>query len=236
MKGKILFVFHIFIVILMLVSCKKEDNPVKSTNGHFSSIYGTVTDIDSNTYTTVKIGNQWWMSENLRVTRYLNGDSIMNIKEADTWSRLKTGAYCSYENKKEFSDTYGLLYNRYAVIDSHQLAPEGWHIPTDEEFNTLLKYLGGTSDAGAKLKENGYDHWKVSDYPGTNESKFNALPGGIRYPEGENYHSAFVGIRETCSFWTDGLGSWHLRYNTSEIVYQPGIDSKFGLSVRCIKD
>lgn len=92
---------------------------------------GTVTDVDGNVYNTIQIGNQWWMAENLKVTHYRNGEAIPNVTSDSEWSNLTTGAYCSYDNNNSFIETYGLLYNWYAVDDARDLAPEGWHIPTD---------------------------------------------------------------------------------------------------------
>ena len=98
---------------------------------------GTVTDIDSNTYQTVKIGNQWWMTENLKVTHYRNGNAIPNVTDDSAWSSLTTGAYCIYNHDESNATTYGRLYNCYAVTDSRNIAPAGWHVPTDAEWTTL---------------------------------------------------------------------------------------------------
>ncbi|MFQ5629021.1 MAG: fibrobacter succinogenes major paralogous domain-containing protein [bacterium] len=101
-----------------------------------------VTDIDGNSYRAVKIGDQWWMAENLRVTRYRNGDAIPNITDNKAWSQLTTGALCNYDNDPEKAAIYGLLYTWYAVIDSRGIAPEGWHVPSDEEWKQLEISLG----------------------------------------------------------------------------------------------
>ena len=150
---------------------------------------GTVTDIDGNTYQTVKIGDQWWMAENLKVTCYRNGDAIPNITDGTTWASLSTGAYCEYNNDINNVATYGRLYNWYAVTDSRNIAPAGWHVPSDAEWKQLEMYLGMSqseadatgwrgTDEGGKLKEVGTMHWNSPNTGATNESGFTALPGG----------------------------------------------------------
>lgn len=102
----------------------------------------TLTDIDGNIYQTVKIVDQWWMAENLKVTHYRNGDPIPNVTNNSDWGNLSTGTYCAYNNDNVNISTYGLLYNWYAVADSRELAPTGWHVPTDEEWKQLEMSLG----------------------------------------------------------------------------------------------
>ena len=123
------------------------DNPNVSGSGYRVRIIaddhsGYCVDIDGNVYKIIKIGDQWWMAENLKVTRYRNGDQIPNIENASEWSALLTGAYCVYENKVSLADTFGYLYNWYAIDDSRNIAPAGWHVPTDEEWKQLEMYLG----------------------------------------------------------------------------------------------
>jgi hypothetical protein len=102
-------------------------------------------DFDGNGYNSIIIGNQEWMSGNLKVTHYNNGDAISNITNNGDWSSLSTGAYGDYDNNPSNSEIYGRLYNWYTVDDSRGVCPEGWHIPTDNEFTVLTDYLGGTS-------------------------------------------------------------------------------------------
>lgn len=147
---------------------------------------GTLTDIDDNVYKTVKIGDQWWLAENLKVTHYRNGEAIPNVTDGTQWSNLITGAYCAYNNDNGNISTYGLLYNWFAVDDNRNIAPAGWHVPTDEEWKQLEMYLGisptrvndtnnrGT-DEGNKLKSTNGWH---NGGNGTNVSGFSALPGG----------------------------------------------------------
>ena len=102
----------------------------------------TVTDIDGNVYPCVRIGDQWWMAEDMIVTRYRNNDPISKVTENSRWAELKEGAYCSFENNDEYVSTYGRLYNAYAIEDSRGICPEGWHVPSDEEWIQLELFLG----------------------------------------------------------------------------------------------
>jgi uncharacterized protein (TIGR02145 family) len=111
---------------------------------------GTVTDYDGNFYRTVRIGDQCWMMDNLKVTHYRNGDPIPNVTDAGEWNNLSTGAYCDYNNDPANADAYGRLYNFCAVYDSRNIAPEGWHVATDEEWQTLVDFLGG-DDVGLHI-------------------------------------------------------------------------------------
>ena len=208
---------------------------------------GTVTDIDGNTYRTVKIGNQWWMAENLKVTLYRNGDPIPNVTDAGTWAGLTTGACCSYDNDDTYVETYGFLYNWFAVDDSRIIAPEGWHVPTDEEWKELEMYLGMSqaeadaadwrgTDEGGKLKETGTTHWNAPNAGATNESGFFALPGGLRTLNG-----SFNNIWHYAFFWSstelNSSNAW-FRYliNSSAQVYRYSDYKNDGFSVRCVKD
>jgi uncharacterized protein (TIGR02145 family) len=197
---------------------------------------GTVTDIDGNVYLTIKIGNQWWMAENLKVTHYRNGDAITNITDGTTWDGLATGAYCEYDNNVANVATYGRLYNWYAVNDSRNMVPTGWHVPTDVEWQTLVDYLGGDAVAGGKMKEAGTAHWISPNTDATNESGFSGLPGGYRAGSGNDYN-----LGGYAYIWSSTEGSsyyaWSrdLDYSNSE-VYRIGSNKHFGFSVRCIKD
>lgn len=209
---------------------------------------GTVTDIDGNRYKTITIGDQLWMAENLKVTHYRNGDPIPNITFGFNWIYLTTGAYCHYFNNESYTSTYGCLYNWYAVNDSRNIAPEGWHIPTDEEWKELEMFLGmsqskaddigwrGTNEGG-KLKETGSDHWLNPNTGATNESGFTALPGGYRLADG-----FFGGIESDALFWSStefsSLDGWYraLNFSRSGVNRTYGIGKRGGLSIRCIKD
>jgi uncharacterized protein (TIGR02145 family) len=197
---------------------------------------GTVTDIDSNIYITVKIGDQWWMAENLRVTHYRNGNAIPNVTDSSDWSGLYAGAYCEYDNNPANAATYGRLYNWYSIYLSGIIAPEGWHVPSDAEWRTLANYLGNDTTAGGKLKEAGTAHWSSPNTGATNETRFTALPAGVRLDYG-----SFLDIHSGTAFWSVTQNADHgafyrsLNYNNAEFIrnFRPLRD---GVSIRCVKD
>lgn len=198
---------------------------------------GTVTDIDGNIYKTVKIGNQWWMAENLKVTHYRNGDPIDHVTDDTEWTNLSTGAWCVYDNQYSNKDIYGLLYNWYAVSDSRNIAPDGWLIPTHEDWKELVDYLGGDDIAGGKMKEAGYTNWIRPNTGATNESGFSSLPAGNRsFSTG-----SFCCMGENAYFWSSTESNvsegWSrlLHYGSSGIG-QSVEDKTWGYSVRCVKD
>ena len=197
---------------------------------------GMVTDIDGNMYKTVKIGNQWWMAENLKVTRYRNGDGIPGVTNSSTWCSLTTGAYCNYDNNESYVVTYGRVYNWYAVNDSRNIAPEGWHVPSDVEWQSLVESLGGSSIAGGKMKEIGTSHWNAPNAGATNESGFCALAGGLRRIETD-----YGAMKDHAVFWVstecNSQEAWRidLEYNNSVALRSTG-DKREGYSIRCIKD
>lgn len=196
---------------------------------------GTVTDIDGNIYKTVQIGSQWWMAENLKVTHYCNGDAIPKVGDEKGWSNLTTGAYCAYDNNVNIiAQTYGNLYNFHAVIDNRQLAPTGWHIPSDNDWQTLINYLGGNEIAGGKLKETGTEHWESPNTGATNESGFFALPGGIRM-------GFYTNMGLSACFWShkaqSNTNGWyrHLFHNMTYVDRVP-YPKNYGMSVRCVRN
>jgi uncharacterized protein (TIGR02145 family) len=139
-----------------------------------------VTDTDGNVYHTVIIGTQEWMVENLKTRRFNDGSAIPLVASSSAWPTLTTAGYCWYNNDSAAnSATYGALYNWFAV-NAGKLAPTGWHVPSDSEWNVLITYLGGESVAGGRLKEAGTVHWNSPNAGATNEFGFTALPGGHR--------------------------------------------------------
>jgi len=126
----------------------------------------------------VKIGKQYWATKNLDVYTYSNGDSIPEVKDPALWNELTTGAWCYYENDPANGETYGKLYNVYAVKDPRGLAPEGWRIPMEEDWEKLSTFLDRYLEAGGKLKEADTVHWESPNTGATNESGFSGLPGG----------------------------------------------------------
>lgn len=232
--------FLTFMVILITSSCGKEEVAVGG-----KPETSTMVDVDGNVYVTVKIGDQWWMAENLKVTRFTNGDPISNVTDAQQWSALQSPAYCLFEGN---SSAPGLLYNGFAVSATQQLAPQGWRIPTDDDWKKLERHLGmsavdasswrGTTQ-GDQLKEAGTASWtRFSDVWGTNESGFTAKAGGCRMPTGT---WGTPGLFATGFWWSstdkeDGkLWYRHLDYKRSDIFRQYA-SSKYGFSIRCVKE
>ena len=196
--------------------------------------YGSVADIEGNIYRTVFIGTQEWMAENLCATRLNDGTPLSFVPDASTWnsSSFTYPGYCWYNND---SVSYGALYNWYSV-NTGKLCPAGWHVPSDEEWNAMIDYLGGKDVAGGKLKEKGLSHWFAPNAGATNESGFTALPGGYRYALG-----SFNGIGRFGYWWTStSLFETEAYYRSLSNNY-PNIDrssssKKSGMSVRCVKD
>lgn len=222
---------------MSIVAQKRTSNVPTNYSGNKTISVNTVTDIDGNSYNTVKIGTQIWMAENLKTTKYRNGDPIPNVTDGTQWNNLTTGAYCDYNNTVINSITYGRLYNWYTVSDIRNIAPTGWHVPTDDEWTTLTTYLGGIDVAGGKLKESGTTHWP-SPNTSTNESGFSALPGGYRYNSGE-----FNLLGGYCLLWSSTQnstsGGWTRSLNTSNSLegrYEPDSAKSYGFSVRCLRD
>jgi uncharacterized protein (TIGR02145 family) len=222
-------------------NCVGGDTGIDETNC-------SVFDIDGNEYQTVIIGDQIWMAENLKVTHYRNGDVISHLTDNNSWGGTSNGAYCAYNNNEDNVDTYGRLYNWYAVDDSRNIAPEGWHIPSDNEWKQLEIYLGmdpdeadlaeewrGT-DEGGKLKDTNY--WESPNTGATNESGFTALPAGYRGDEGasifgaKGYFSLFWASTSSTNYH-----SWsrRLHYDHSDIR-RPVHYNRDGYSIRCVKD
>jgi len=197
--------------------------------------YGTMTDQDGNVYKTITIGTQTWMAENLRTTTYRNGDAIPNITGVDEWTSLTTGAFSTYFNSTNVTlkSYYGLLYNWYAVSDSRNLAPEGWHVPSEEEWDILFNYVGSSD----YLRESGESHWTISNYGADNRTGFTALPGGYRHDQNGDF--AFA---TQYGFWwsstTDGANkAWRYYLLRGDQYPSKGSrDFNYGFSVRCVKD
>ena len=195
-------------------------------------ITGKVTDFNGNIYKTVKIGNQWWMAENLKVTQFRNGDEIPNVFNGKAWAGIDNSALCFYDNDMINADTYGALYNWFAVNDARKIEPEGWHIPSDEEWATLIEYLGGDKIGADQIKEPGDAHW-ISYTGGVNKSNFTALPGGYRYLDG-----SFFSLGYRACFWSSTESNDYFAFCVflEEEVSHHSYSKKDGFSVRCVKD
>lgn len=210
---------------------------------------GQIVDIDNNVYNTIIIGNQVWLKENLKVTKFSNGDPIELITDTVAWTILTTPAYCNYNNTESIAMEYGRLYNYYTVIDKRNLCPAGWHVPDDSEWETLSVFLGGTMVAGGKMKEPGTKYWRspnvmsidtvsgdFSEIP-VDESGFSALPAG------RQYHDSYAFLGEYTQMWSTTLTDFDAdlvwcRYLSFSLPHLSRFTYKrhYGLSVRCLKN
>lgn len=183
------------------------------------------------TYTTVSIGNQCWMRENLRNTSYSDGTPITKGQEIETWIMGTEGKWCDYEeDKTPVVEEYGKLYNWYVVNNPKNICPTGWHVPSDEEWNDLVFYLGGEFLAGDILKTH------APDWNGRNLAGFNALPGGFRSNLGGFKYKTLYGF-----WWTkteaSNVYAWCRNMPGFEnTVIRNNYFKKTGFSIRCLKD
>lgn len=253
MRTKYLIYCTIVLASVALSSCNKDDNGNGGINTsqkewlNQNLNYGSVTDIDGNSYATIRIGTQTWMAENLRTTKYCNGDPIPNVIIPYAWGVLTSGAWSHYQNNEQWVEVpYGKLYNWYAVDDSRNICPCGWHVPSDAEWSTLINYLDPNADggnnfpntAGGKMKSAGTQYWAHPNSGATNESGFSGLPGGYRYSSFEeiNYDGWWWSSTEAISDWTVDVAWSRSLYNDNGGVYRLYYFKRTGLSVRCIRD
>lgn len=208
----------------------------------FTTWYGSVSDIDGNVYKIIVIGTQTWMAENLKTTKYRNGNLIgtttpatLDISNVTTYPAPKY--QWAYADNESNVTTYGRLYTWYAATDSRNVCPTGWHVPTDSEWTTLTTYLGNANVAGGKLKEAGTSHWPSPNTGATNSSGFTALPGGYRYS------GSFVNIGGYGYWWSstesenNPYTAWYrtMAYDLSS-AHGLSCGKSYGSSVRCVKD
>jgi len=210
---------------MLFLSCKKENIPPEP-----------VTDIEGNTYKTVRIDNQIWMAENLKTISYKDGTEIPLISSSTTWGNLTTPGYCWYNNEEnEYKDPYGALYNGYSV-STNKLCPTGWHVPTRDDWQELRVFLNDTITGGGKMKEAGTTHWLTPNKGADNSTGFTALAAGIRYFEG-----SFSSILYSTCFWSateiSSNEEWYLSLYFGDAIVKINYESKkHGFSVRCVKD
>jgi uncharacterized protein (TIGR02145 family) len=202
------------------------------------------TDIDGNMYRYTKIGNKFWFTENLKTTHYNDGEAIPNVTVNLEWYwSLLSGAYCWYENNQnENRETFGALYNWYAV-NTGKLCPQGWRVPTNEDWDELTDYLWGSNFAGGKMKsigtlENNDGLWLTPNQGANNASKLSAVPAGGRFALGQ-----FLDKGQKTFFWSSSIAQvtnvWirSLDYRKSSLEKDVcDYNKRYGLSVRCIKD
>jgi uncharacterized protein (TIGR02145 family) len=193
-----------------------------------------VTDIDGNSYSVIKIGQQLWLGENIKTTHFSNGDPIPTTTPTtlDVRNENMPAYQWIYENNEEYPEIFGMLYSWAAANDERGICPEGWKIPSEGDWVRLFETLGGQGVAGGKLKEAGTAHWKEPNEGATNESGFTALPSGGRTPDG-----SFYGKGIHAAWWTSSPGLFvNIEYD-DPYTYRPYYYRSvyYGFPVRCIK-
>lgn len=245
---KIKFLFTLLVLIGLLSNSSKEDNE--------PSIQ-TIQDYDGNQYETVEIGEQTWMKENLKTTTYKDGSEILNITSSEEWLNTTTGGQCAYDNSEYNVDEYGRLYNWYAV-ETQKLCPEGWHVPSDEEWTELENYLidnnysfaNGENDIAKSLAASkGWDISSEENTPGydmssNNSSGFSGIPAGARSDYGN-----FAHFGKNAYWWTSSVNNseydgkedqnsfvWRRRLSKGYYELDRWCEDKgYAFSVRCVK-
>lgn len=195
----------------------------------------SVTDIDGNKYYAVAIGNQIWMTENLKVTRLNDGSPISNNTDNTVWANTKSPGYCWYNNDMATYKEFAPLYNWYAV-STGKLAPKGWHISTTSDWGALMSYLGGSTGAGGDLKDGSSAHWNTTYNAGHYPCGFSAVGGGSRDNSGVFANNKVYGY-----WWyadeNDANNGWSLKVEgVSPRAYFESHSKGYGFSVRCVKD
>ena len=224
---KLLYLLSISFLMLQSCSSSDSDNNTNTTS---------ISDVDGNVYQTVTICNQTWTKSNLNVSKYRNGDEILQATTPSELNGLSTGAWCYYQNNTANGTIYGKLYNWYAVNDPRGLAPQGWHIPSDAEWTSLINCLGGEYEAGRALKKTGVSHWEDPN-DATNSSGFTALPGGFNQNGTFNYEGSY-GIWWSSSIDNNSFSKSWVRFimATSPMCVRMNYSRTFYHSVRCVKD
>lgn len=226
--------------LLFFCGCSSEST---SSSALFTKGKG-VTDNCGNNYPTILIGGNEWMQKNLDVCKYRNGDPIPQVSDPAKWHNLTTGAWCYYENNTANGTTYGKLYNWYAVNDPRGLAPQGWSVPTYDDWGELINFLGGESVAGGKMKETGTARWNSLNVGATNESAFTAIPAGRMDSAGYKENPKFQEKGNLAVWWSSSevndvlAGYLQLFNNTadSNLSFNDENWKSAGFSVRCIRN
>ena len=189
----------------------------------------------------IKIGSQVYMGKNLDVSYYRNGDPIPQVTDLDKWAALTTGAWCYYKNESSYGEVYGKLYNWYAVNDPRGIAPTGWHVPSNDEWGILDKYLGGGDKSGVKLKAHGSKDWEYINSDLINQTGFAGMPSGSLSFFG--MRGMFIDEGISAVWWSSTSingandSAWvRFLYEGSDYFAQVGYGKNDGYSIRCIKD
>lgn len=247
--------YTIILFLYFFFSCKEEkmEEETHKSNLVFNSFlkYGAIKDIEGNVYKTIQIGTQTWMAENLRTKKYNDGSSIVIIPA--NASKLDEPGCCYYDSDNLYNDDYGVLYNGYALNrktnGNKSVCPVGWHIPSTDEWHTLIKYLcdgelnmANDHKTAGKLKEVGITHWKISNQYSSNSSGFTAVPAGIR---NAGFSPLYVGIGTTIFFWCSDIVStntsssfsiYDFTWEQNYLSFDYSLSNNFFFSVRCVKD
>ncbi len=232
-QKKISLILFVMLGIFFMIStgCKKKTDPVPEPV--------TVKDIDGNVYHLVTINSQVWMVENLKTTKYRNGDAIPAVTIDSLWNKqaaTSTGAYCNYNINGASIAVYGHLYNWYAVNDPRGLAPAGWHIASKTEWEALTTFLGGDTLAGGKLKETGTLNWLSPNTGATNSTGFTAVPGGFRIYSGKSEMFGAFGVWWTSTPADDFSALNCGMFNDNAGALISANRKANGCSIRCIRD
>jgi uncharacterized protein (TIGR02145 family) len=234
---KIILMFGCVLSLAFFSRCGKDEGPDPSsiTPPEFepinfgSATFGSVNDIDGNSYKTVTIGTATWMAENLRTTKFRNGDAITKVA-GNQWALTKNPEFYAYADNADLISLYGHLYNGYVKDDIRGACPAGWHLPTSAEWDAIAVALGGATSAGNKMKEQGTAHW-ISSNSSDNQSGFTGMPGGSMY------QGRLTDLRADGYFWSATPGDFYYLTNT-----YPNLRTKNtallseGLAIRCVKD
>jgi uncharacterized protein (TIGR02145 family) len=207
------------------------------------SLKAQITDGDGNTYTSVNIGSQTWLGENLKTTTYNDGSAITNITDSAVWASQTSPAYCWYNNSISNKATYGALYNWFVVNSTSNgnknVCPVGWHVPAISEWSTLVSDLG--SLAGGMLKETGTTDWYSPNTGATNSTGFDAVGAGYRSSTANFLY--FVAIWGYCGFWSTSAAVGETGYaqnayllNTDATCHLDSHYQQYGFSIRCVKN
>ncbi len=240
------------LIISLLFSCKKKETTsttdlLKPIKFNSTITYGQVTDIEGNTYKTLKIGSKTWMAENLKTSKFNDGTPIQNITEKNQWANSPTSAWCYFDNDSKYNDVYGKLYNQY-VIKNKNVCPTGWHIPNAIDWDNMIGYQ--YSGISINYIEAESLHWiypqsgdgKYSDiYNDYNKTGFTAIPAGIRLM------GDFSGLipdkyyHQKTGWWSqDTSDNGYQKMEIMEkISFQSNLDIYFkdyGLSIRCVQN
>ncbi|TNE55128.1 MAG: hypothetical protein EP338_05280 [Bacteroidetes bacterium] len=233
MPGKLICTF---LILCTLFACKKEEEESAGPPVALGTPGSGVQDLDGNKYSTVVIGNQEWMSENLRSAHYANGDTIysgINVESVESEQSPSYFFYPDNDSSKNLS-SYGRLYTYYAASDPRNVCPSGWRLPSKNDWEVLIEYLGGDENGGGKLK--GTAGWNAPNAGADNLSGFNGLPAGFKEVDG-----AFDQFGRLASWWTstadtaNRIWTYYVKYSYP-IVFEGPNEKKRALSVRCIRN